>query len=679
MSVLWNRFRQPAASKTLPPTPTDPDDGALAPTPGLKPHPLSIAQLAMPSSPDESSESSNTSHEVPLPEQPVNVASRRPNRLRKPPPRPPPSSYPFSFVAENPSPDSNFPYSFSTPVSAASSFITTSTRALSGLPTRTARKLTKRRPSSSSVAQPSTESLPPMQRRSTFNLTFRRSRHSFRGTQSEDGHSSAPVPPLPRPSPLAANMPAFFPFHARRRDSWHAQSASEPLRHSTPPTTDSTLSEMAWTGIGSNRVHNQGGWRSTWSLTEGEAATLPRPRPRFTIGDEVESPIGGSPILSSRPPLIRRDAVTASPKRRWTLAMALTDEGISDEILVEKLEILRSRSRVGSYAASDGNVDDPDDWERVWAVCNDELDIPPPPVPPKDASMPPLPSPSSMPTLPIQHAPATPSWQSARRALLTCRELVRTERHFLLSLHSLLGGQTRQPPPPLMRAYASTLAKESAKLLRRMEDDPSAWGVAAALLGAEETLEPAFVAWCGVVGSWFIDGPSSTRNPRRLSKSRLRVSSEPGFDEEEEFQLGTVSASSTLSAATSRKRVSVPSVGSAARFSSIGPTSRPVSTLSSLSLNMTSTQSDSGHGSPRTRPRTHRPRDERPPVRDLAILPTQRVMRYVLLYRDLLEHTPARSPARALVAQAVDVAVRMAQRCDRAQGNAAFLGAGQAS
>ncbi|KAF4604851.1 hypothetical protein EYR40_003633 [Pleurotus pulmonarius] len=94
-----------------------------------------------------------------------------------------------------------------------------------------------------------------------------------------------------------------------------------------------------------------------------------------------------------------------------------------------------------------------------------------------------------------------------------------------------------------------------------------------------------------------------------------------------------------------------------------------------------------------------------PTVRDLAILPTQRVMRYVLLFRgesllcslarflwvidhnmlinflanlslDLLAHIPATSPSRAIVEKAVDAAVRVAEKCDRAQGNAAFLRTG---
>lgn len=60
-------------------------------------------------------------------------------------------------------------------------------------------------------------------------------------------------------------------------------------------------------------------------------------------------------------------------------------------------------------------------------------------------------------------------------------------------------------------------------------------------------------------------------------------------------------------------------------------------------------------------------------VRDLAIQPTQRVMRYVMLYRDLLAHTPQSSPSRPLVECALEAAQRIAQKCDLAQDHAAFL------
>ncbi|KAJ6621134.1 hypothetical protein B0H10DRAFT_1016633 [Mycena sp. CBHHK59/15] len=337
--------------------------------------------------------------------------------------------------------------------------------------------------------------------------------------------------------------------------------------------------------------------------------------------------------------------------------MALTDEGISDEMLVEKLEAMRVQSHIGASLAHGSGYDgfELGDWDGDWrtadsghghdfddlcsahgheAPCSDDglhgaLTVK-------------LPSPVSMPALPSSlQSPAT--WQSARRALLTCRELVRTERHYLSALRGLLAGATLTAPPPLMLRYAGELTRESAGLLRRMEDDPSAWGIAAAFLGAEEGIDHAFVAWCGVVGGWFVGGRSVSTIPRRLSKMR-------GVSEGDEELAGVPRTPTKRTAAAWRKSVASASASLAAP---------PSPTSATTFLARRKEREERGKGCP--------------PVRDLAILPTQRVMRYVLLYRDLLEHTPSTSPSHALVEQAVDAAVRIAQKCDRAQGNAAFL------
>ncbi|KAJ6503266.1 hypothetical protein C8R47DRAFT_196045 [Mycena vitilis] len=660
----------------FPPTDRDGEGKPLPPTPGLKPAPPSIAQLAFPS-PDETSspsDSSNASHE-PFYLAKYDVTSPRlPNKLKKLK-KPPPSSYPYSFVAEDPSPEPNFPYTFfhrhrSTPNSPASSFIAGSVRALSMHPPSPARKLTKRRPSipehpasaDADITMASRAERPPIQRSSTMNFSFRRKRTTSRTAQTEDGHSILPA--LPPPSPLTLNIPTFRSFHARKRDSWHVQSGSQPPVDQRRSTSDARgdFSEVAWTGFAPKAfdtiIRARGGWRSTWSLSlsRDDVPPLPRAKPKFVVGDETESPRSESPEIPTRPPLLRRHATTASPKRRWTLAMALNDEGISDELLVQKLEALRTRSRAASVAVDDNDIDE---WDNVWAAYDDELDVDDsPPLP----SLPPTPPPkdgvqlgqaqrtASLPALP---SPSTASWHSARRALLTCRELVRTERHYLAALHALLDGATRSPPPPLMRAYAAALARESAGLLRRMEEDPSAWGVAAAFLGAEEGVEAALVGWSGVVGGWFVDGEKA---PRRLSK--MRGLSEGG---EEETAPKPPAKRVGWKRNASSGVIAVPSLRSLPPLPSV------------LSLSSTSAYDPPSPVSATPKPRSRKERDARPAVRDLAIVPTQRVMRYVLLYQDLLEHTPVTSPSRVLVARAVDASMRIAQRCDRAQGNAAFL------
>ncbi|PIL31450.1 hypothetical protein GSI_06151 [Ganoderma sinense ZZ0214-1] len=83
-----------------------------------------------------------------------------------------------------------------------------------------------------------------------------------------------------------------------------------------------------------------------------------------------------------------------------------------------------------------------------------------------------------------------------------------------------------------------------------------------------------------------------------------------------------------------------------------------------------STNSTHGHSSPSKKSSEQ---DSKMTVRDLAIQPVQRVMRYVLQYRDLVDHTPVSSPSRALVERAHESALRIAKKCDRAQAHAAFL------
>ncbi|KAJ7246258.1 hypothetical protein B0H12DRAFT_1073205 [Mycena haematopus] len=626
-------------------------DKALPATPGIRLIPPSIAQLAFPS-PDESyspSDSSNASHE------PFDLARYNAEEI-------PAVQLSVLLCPENPSPEANFPYAFHryrpTP----------SSRTLSNEPPTPPRKLTKRRPSipeppptaAADLSMARAPEKPPLQRRNTFNFnSLRRKKTSSKFTQSEDGHTTLPA--LPPPSPLTLNIPTYRPFHARNRDSWHLPASPIDLRHSSPPAPGDLISEVAWTGASkafNTIVRTRGGWRSTWSLSLRQEEGVPprtrqhtHSRPEFTLAveeEEVDSP-GDSPTTATmRPSLLRRNAAVASPKRRWTLAMALADEGISDELLVEKLEALRSRSRAASLVDSDAN-DDMAEWDGMWAAYDDELE--PPPVPPKDATLGHAQRAASMPAL---LSPSTATWQSARRALLTCRELVRTERHYLASLHLLLSGGTRLPPPPLMRAYAEALARESTGLLKRMEEDPSAWGVAAAFVGAEDGVEAALVAWCGVVGGWFVDGDNG-RRARRLSKMRAGIVH------------GRSSEGGSRSMLSLNDDAETPGTGKP-------PTKRRGSLrLLSLGSGLSLSSEPSSPVSMTFRGHSKKERDTRPTVRDLAILPTQRVMRYVLLYRDLLDHTPASSPSRALVARAVDAAMRIAQRCDRAQGNAAFL------
>ncbi|KAF8728282.1 hypothetical protein AX14_006842 [Amanita brunnescens Koide BX004] len=383
----------------------------------------------------------------------------------------------------------------------------------------------------------------------------------------------------------------------------------------------------------------------------------------FTLDDDPESDPSSSPASASPERVLELDftspdhPVSSSrpPRRRWTLAMAMTDEGMTDEALVETLERIRIQRESSDTSAVWDVNQDTWNWNLQWEGGIDDKN--------RELS---IPYTTSLPSFPLHHSLSVPpspklatAWHTARQALLTCRELVRTERHYLSSLTVLIASETVTLPPPLMIHYASQLAAVSQRFLTRLEADPSALGVAAAFLGIEEAVESAFVGWCGVVGTWFEAASSPIPSPkRRLSKGR---------SEEDIPEFGASAAhagNGSLRRNGNSWRRNVPTMTSLN-----GSTSSPSQGLTpSFSYSFLNWRKDRSANGPSTNGNT-----KKPPVRDLAILPTQRVLRYVLIYRDLLAHIPSTSPSRALVERALEAATRIAQKCDRAQDNSAFL------
>lgn len=400
----------------------------------------------------------------------------------------------------------------------------------------------------------------------------------------------------------------------------------------------------------------------------------PSTAPKFTLDDDRDSDPSSSPTEAS--PGIISDhldftpapentiASPRLPRRRWTLAMAMTDEGMTDEALVEALERIRAQRESSGSDDSSAVWDvnrDTWNWDLQWEGGIDDKT--------RQLSIPHI---SSLPAFPLPHSLSVPSspksasaWQVARQALLTCRELVRTERHYLSSLNILISSDTAPLPPPLMVHYASQLASVSERYLARMEADPSAFGVAEAFLALEEAVEGAFVGWCGVVGGWFEGNGAAAHNSGLKAVSEtltLKRKLSKGRSEEDIPILGSSMAqvgNGCLRRSMSSWRRNVPTMTNM-NASSQGPT--PLTP--SFSASFLSWRNRSAHGPNSVK---------KVPVRDIAILPTQRVLRYLLLYRDLLAHTPSTSPSRALVERAVEAATRIAQKCDRAQDNSAFL------
>ncbi|KIM47680.1 hypothetical protein M413DRAFT_439346 [Hebeloma cylindrosporum] len=295
-----------------------------------------------------------------------------------------------------------------------------------------------------------------------------------------------------------------------------------------------------------------------------------------------------------------KEADVQQPSRPWTLAMAIADDGLTDENFVDDLENMRIKGEPGGLPPPD---------PHPLGLC-------PPPFYQTQL----LDSYAEYPLQPDEleqdsNSPLDSSWTSARQALLLCRELIRTERRYISSLKTLITNGTSSPPPPEMLPYLPGLITASEAFLELMEQNPSVQGVSEALLTLSGNLNDAFVSWCRVVGHFF-DTEESGR-----SKS----------DAED-----VVERSPMLR----------------------NPRSRATS--------MRTQTAESGLSVVISEPNKIRRNTKARPT------PTQRIMRYVLLFKELHSLTPTTLPSFVLVEHALKIAQSIAQAANEAQGHAAF-------
>ena len=283
-------------------------------------------------------------------------------------------------------------------------------------------------------------------------------------------------------------------------------------------------------------------------------------------------------------------------------------------------------------------------------------------------------------------------WKKAQKSAFCRRELIKTElnylegilqlenkdvseyRNFFRSQCSLYLTQRRSRPPALLLAYLPALTATSCQLLDRFLADPSTYGVGLAFVESEKQLEETFVPWCSVVGSAFVN-PSRSRSTGSISPHKLtkpvpcQIS---GFDKRKPsgiLESGSTRGSHGNTVTKVFRRLSR---GSASSRSMNGDNS------STWSLTSDSANSSEYHTSPpppkastarsphpvfwhsnseelpcdTTPQREVYPRASRRYLscieanrsrepsrthsfRELAILPTQRVMRYSLLFRGM--------------------------------------------
>lgn len=264
--------------------------------------------------------------------------------------------------------------------------------------------------------------------------------------------------------------------------------------------------------------------------------------------------------------------------KRWTLADAISDDEVTDEKLVELLEELRLRrprptERSTSRFFSDVQTPTMDTPTHCDIEPNDMF-------------------PSPQTTIPDD---VSKDWSTARRILLVCRELIRTERHYFLSLKALVNGETQPPPSPLMLSRLPALIRASGRLLELMKMNPSVLGICAAFIQVYELLEEAFVQWCEVVGEFF-----TADSDRSLGSSVKRSNTAP---------VGSGPSDGETGSTLLTKRV--------------GSWSKKMHSKSLTIDDITSMVTRNVKAKPH----------HKSPVRDLAIMPTQRITRYVLLFK----------------------------------------------
>lgn len=203
-----------------------------------------------------------------------------------------------------------------------------------------------------------------------------------------------------------------------------------------------------------------------------------------------------------------------------------------------------------------------------------------------------------------------------------------------------------------------------------LEEDPSAWGVSAAFLGVEDEIEKAMVSWCRVVGQVMMELMASNTTPATpwyTRRQSIRDASKDAALEGEKEERRVLKRSETGGSSGGSSNGHIVKFAKKEKPPKTANSAPPSSATSPALL-----------GLPRSKPLG---------LQDVAIMPSQRIPRYVLLFKgtmiedvllvrfltifllDLLQQTPITSPSRALVERALEGALRIAKNCDTAQQN----------
>ncbi|KAH7101416.1 hypothetical protein BKA62DRAFT_186056 [Auriculariales sp. MPI-PUGE-AT-0066] len=280
----------------------------------------------------------------------------------------------------------------------------------------------------------------------------------------------------------------------------------------------------------------------------------------------------------------------------------------------------------------------------------------------------------------------TASGSDARlRAALCAQEIVQTEENYRQALGQLLRGEAMTTPPKPLLALIPALLVASP----RFQSPPQAGELAKTFLEWAPALECALLDWCYLAGVYFnpygrsqstsacgrsqststlmsprTSGGSPVSRGRRLSMAWGQMW-DPAFTSAVDDDFKLVRDISSPIPPTSK----VTGEGPRRRTLVSERSRRHSRALLFERLGMDSARSSPSVASTESSPATTTPKPaKKPTVADLAIQPTQRAVRYVLLFRELLAHTMQDDlhGDGPLVREALEEALRLAKACDAA-------------
>ncbi|KAG8853141.1 hypothetical protein FRB96_008393 [Tulasnella sp. 330] len=463
-----------------------------------------------------------------------------------------------------------------------------------------------------------------------------RAARTRRSARNSPASSTSPLQPLSSiGQPLhAASPPVSFPFVSDRDHPVSSRPSS--IGYSGAPV--STLlytspSSPAFAQKNRGSIYFDALARTSYDDLAARGAERDRPQPvplqphSETVGLKDSDDLGPLPYMQpSRPSLQHRPSSNSA--RRWTLAVNhIADDG---DFLKEIDALKRTREESDqSLIYSDESAEDQVDEDEQLRQRDTYLE-----------------------TDDCAEEEDERVWLKARRAMLCVREMIRTESNYRRHLSRIFEMESNSPSSTAPIAFIDhlpILISASMSFSALLEEDPSAWGVSAAFLGVEDEIEKAMVSWCHVVGEVMMELMSNNSTPatpwytRRpsIKESSKEASQEGDKEEKRALKRSETGGSSDRS-----------SSGHIVKFvkKDKPPKTAPPSSATSPAL----------VGPPRSKALN---------IQDVAIMPSQRVPRYVLLFKDLLQQTPITSPSRALVERALEGALRIAKNCDAAQQN----------